>query len=958
MPTSSRDRLRGTLELLVLRTLAWGPRHGYAIARWLEDTSATVIRVEEGSLYPALYRMEQRGLDRQRLAHVGARAVGEVLPSHAGRQTTPQAGNVGMVGVRVRGVRGPGAGAMSPRREQDEITRPAVDRRVSAELAFHIEMRTRELVEQGMDPDEARRQATARFGDIDQVSAQLERLERQTDRVVRRTQYFAELRQDARFAVRMLARRRSFAAIAIGTLALGIGAATAIYSVVDGVLLRPLPFDAPDRIAAVWITQPSLAKDPTISWLADGTPMGNEEYQALRRSITTIRDLAMYGSGTITLTTNDGTERVQITQATSSLLPALRARVALGRAFQPGDDALNGPNVAMLSWEAWQSRYGGDSSVIGRSVTLDGKPRTVIGVLPPGLRIDRTTEPAAFWLPALQDSSDLPQRHNRNYRALARLVPGATFAAASREAVAILRTVTGDTSLSARVEQWQRDQGRDARGPLFVLLGAVGLLLLIACVNVAILQLGEAAGRAREMAARAALGAGAARLVRQLLVESLVIAAVSALLGTALAWAMTRGLVAMAPERLPGIDTVTIDARVLGFTMACAVATGLLFGIVPALIAGRTQATMAGRVGGGQTASGTKRLQRTLIAAQLALSMVLLVEAALLGRSLNKLGNVDPGFRPAGLTAFHVSLPWRIGDDASRAFTAEVIRRLSTMPGVERVTAAASQVPFSGGGSSSPVQVEPIDGATAKPGLHTQQRYIVPGYFETMGLRLIAGRTFTADDRAGAEPVAVLSVSETQRAFGTESPLGRRVKHQGAWRRIVGVVADVKFRGLGQEDEPTIYVPFDQHPGSAPVFVVRGSAGRSIEPALKTMIREVDPRSVLTKTSAMPQLIEKSYAAERYRTMLVSVFGAMAALLAAVGLYGVSVRAAGRRAREIGIRLALGGTSSTVVRLLVGDAMGGVLIGLAARNSRQRCSRGGSSRRTCSRSVPTIRYRS
>ena len=277
----------------------------------------------------------------------------------------------------------------------------------------------------------------------------------------------------------------------------------------------------------------------------------------------------------------------------------------------------------------------------------------------------------------------------------------------------------------------------------------------------------------------------------------------------------------MAPARLPGIDTVAIDARVLAFTMACAVATGLLFGIVPAIVAGRTQATLIGRAGAGQTASGTRRLQRTLIAAQLALSTVLLVEAALLGRSLRKLGNVDPGFRPVGLTAFSVAMPWRTPDEQTRVFTAEVLRRLAVMPGVDRVTATTS-APFSGGASSSPVQVEPIAGAVAQPALHTQQRYVASGYFETMGLRLIAGRPFNADDRAGAEDVAVLSVSEVRRAFGTESPLGRRVKQQGRWRRVVGVVADVKFRGLGREDEPTIYVPFDQYPESSPVFVARG----------------------------------------------------------------------------------------------------------------------------------------
>lgn len=814
-------------------------------------------------------------------------------------------------------------------RENGEIGRPPVDRRVSAELAFHIEMRTRELIASGMSPEDARREATERFGNLSQVSDELHRLERQNDRSERRTQYFAELLQDARFALRMLLRRRTFAAVAIGTLALGIGAATAMFSVVDGVLLRPLPFDAPERLAAVWITQPSLAKDPTISWLADRTPVGNAEYQALKRDATNLRDLALWGQGVARLTTDQGVERVPSVSATSSLLPTLRVRPVLGRAFQSGEDVLNGPRIAMISWEAWQSRFNGDSAVIGRSVVLDDEAYTVIGVLPPGLRIDRTTETPVFWTPALRDSSDLPERHNRNYRAIARLAPGANFSDASRQAASVLRASMTDTSLGVRVEQWQRDQGRDARGPLTVLLAAVGLLLLIACVNVAILQLGEAAGRAREMGARVALGAGSMRLIRQLLVESLVIAGVSAILGAACAWAMMRGLVAMAPQQLPGLDTVSIDGRVLLFTTIIAITTGLLFGIAPALVVGRTKGSLFGRAGAGQSAAGTRRLQRTLIAAQLALSTVLLVESVLLGRSLRKLGAVDPGFRPVGLTAFHVSMPWRTSDERSRAFTAEVMRRLAATPGVEGVTAAASQIPFSGGASSSPVLPEPTDPTNPRPALHTQQRYVAAGFLETMGLHLVAGRTFNADDRAGAEPVAILSVSEAKRAFGNESPLGRRVKHQGAWRRIVGVVADVKFRGLALDDEPTIYAPFDQHPGTAPVFVVRGAAGRSIEPSLKAMIRQVDPTAVFVRTVTMPQLIQKSYAAERYRTLLVSVFGAMAAFLAAVGLYGVSVRAAGRRTREIGIRLALGGTTRTVVGLLVGDAMAGVAIGLA-----------------------------
>ena len=736
--------------------------------------------------------------------------------------------------------------------------------------------------------------------------------------------------RDLRFALRMIARRRAFATIAIATLALGIGAATAIYSVVDSVLLRPLPFDDPGRIAAVWLTRPGLARDPILSWLATAMPMGAREYNALRQNATTLRDVAMWGARSITLGTDNGPERVQALRATSSLLGTLRARPVLGRGFQPGEDALGGPPVAMLSWEAWTTRFGSDSSVVGRSIILNDTPWVVIGVLPPGLRVDRTAEPPPFWVPALQDSSDIPERHNRSYKALARLAPEATLAAATQEAATIIRSADADTALNARVEQWQRDQSRDARGPLLVLLGAVGLLLLIACVNVAILQLGEATGRAREMATRAALGAGAGRLVRQLLVESVAIAFVSAVLGTGLAWAMMRGLIAAAPSRLPGVDTVALDGRVLAFTVACTAVTGLLFGIAPSFVVGRMGGGRASlvRLGAGQSGRGARQLQRALIAAQLALSMVLLVEASLLARSLRELSSMNPGFRPAGLTALSVALPRDFDDSQVSAFANEMVRRLAHLPGVERAS-ASERVPFLGGVTSSPLEIDrnAPDGSPIRR--EAQQRYILPGYFETMGIRVIAGRSFNADDGAGAEPVAIVSLSQVRRDFGAESPLGHRVKHQRIWRRVVGVVADVKYRALSVEDEPTVYIPMDQYVAGWPTFVVRGPREAMIETAFKRMLREVEPRASLLEAATLPALIEKSYASERYRTVIVAVFGVMASLIAAVGLYGVSVRAAARRNREIGIRLALGGTTSRVVRLLVGDAMSGVLLGLA-----------------------------
>jgi putative ABC transport system permease protein len=398
-------------------------------------------------------------------------------------------------------------------------------------------------------------------------------------------------------------------------------------------------------------------------------------------------------------------------------------------------------------------------------------------------------------------------------------------------------------------------------------------------------------------------------------------------LGTALAWAMIRGLLAIAPERLPGMDTVALDGRVLAFTLACAASTGILFGIVPALIAGRAGATALVRSGAGQTGRGTRRTQQTLIAVQLALSMVLLVEAALFARSLGKLSAVDPGFRAGGLTTVLISLPRRYSDEQTFALTNDMLQRLSAHPGVERVT-AATRVPFVGGTSSSPITIDRPNAATESRPRNTLQRYVLPDYFDVMGIRLIAGRAFNGDDREGGELVAIVSAAEVMRDFPGESPLGRLVKHQGKWRRIVGVVADVKYRGLGRDDEATIYVPYGQYIDGWPMFMIRGPAASAIGPAFKAMLREVESRATLTEVVSVSEAIGKSYAAERYRTVLVSAFGVMAALLAAVGLYGVSVRSASRRTREIGIRLALGGTGATVLRLLVVDAMRGVLIGL------------------------------
>lgn len=814
---------------------------------------------------------------------------------------------------------------------RERIVPPNPRARVEAELAFHIEMHTRDLVQRGMTPAEARRQAEASFGDLQRLSAECRRLDQVTTRQQQRSLLLAELAQDVRFAFRMLWRRRGFAVLAIATLSIGIGAATSIYSVVDGVLLRPLPYSEPDRLAAVWIRQPEFAKNPAIASFAEATPLGNEEYSAIRAETKTVRDLAMWSTGAAFLRGDAGVERIPVTSVTSSIFGTLRLRMALGRSFVKGEDVLNGPAIAVLSWEAWQSRFAGDSSVVGHAVTLGETPYTIVGVLPRGVRLDRAQDVPVMWVPALRDSFDLIERHNRGYQGLARLSPGATFASASTELSRILRAVVGDSTVGARVEEWQVDATRDSRGALFVLLGAVSLLLVIACVNVAMLMLGETANRSRELASRAALGAGQRRLVRQLLTESVVIALGGALIGSALAWAFTRGLIAMAPARLPGIDDVGMNVRVLLFAVLISAGTGIAFGLLPGLSAAHVDASVLVRVGQGQSGRRSRVLQRSLVALQLALSAVLLSEGALLARSLLRLTAVDPGFRGADVVVAQIELPRRYDDEqAARRFARDATTRLLAIPGVSQA-AATSRAPFASGGSSSPVLAEgttPADPA----GVHTQQSYVAPGYFAAMGIRLATGRFFDEGDRAGSEPVAIVSEAEVQRDFGSTSAVGRRVKHQNVWRRIVGVVADVKYRGLAKPNEAMIYVPLDQYPGLS-AFVLRGQPGAGLTSlgltSIRAALREVEPEAVVTQVNELPVLIAASYGPERYRTVLVGAFAAMAVLLAAVGMYGVSARAALGRLREAGIRLALGSTDTALTRLFLADAMQGVVIGVA-----------------------------
>ena len=749
------------------------------------------------------------------------------------------------------------------------------------------------------------------------------------------------LLQDVRFALRLLWRRRAFTSLAIATTALGIGAATSIFGVVNGVLLRPLPYPDAGRLVAVWETFPHWLKVPELARAWDIVPLSLPDFRDWQVRQRTFESVAIWSTRRVFLGGSENPEWAQTVQASASMLDVLGIRPELGRFFLPAEDASGGPPVAVLSHEAWTSRYHRDPHVLGSSILLEGMPYTIVGVLPAGVSLGAwlsyrpldTAEGAAVWTPAGQGGASALSRGNHVFRALGRLRPGVSMAAARMETDRLLRGQQDPEKLGVRLTPWQLDQAREVRAPLWILLAAAGVLLLVTCVSVATLVLGEAAFRAHEMAARVALGAGRSRLVRQLLTESLMQAFGGAVAGTLLAWWGTKALVALAPPVMPGLGRVHLDLSVLGFALTAATATGLLVGLAPALVVSRSDPAATLRASSGASARHRGALQRGLVAAQLALSVVLLGGAGLLTRSLAKLTAVDPGFRAEHLLVVRPAYPLALARDP--VWTREVYRagveRLAALPGVV-AAAAGSVAPFTQTASGTAVEVEGRADEPGAPPRSVQQRRVTPGYFRTMEMALRAGRPFTDGDGAGAPGVAVISESEARRDWPGESPLGRRLKIQGEWREVVGVVSDVKYRKLRTPDEPTVYLPAAQGAFEAftPFLVRTGGEPGTAAAAIRAALGDATPGVVVVGVDVMTDLVRRSYADERYRTTLVSLFGLMALVLAAVAIYGVTSRAVTARMRELGIRVALGATPAAVTRLAVGYTLAGVAAGVAA----------------------------
>ncbi len=801
-----------------------------------------------------------------------------------------------------------------------------VDEDFQRELDDHLEMLTTEGIRRGLTREEALREARMRLGGMTQL--------RETNRELHGLPFLDALFQDVRYGLRTLRKSAGFTTVAVLTLALGIGANTAIFSVIRAVLLSPLPYDKPDRIVLVWESNPAAG----FNQFAVAPP----NYVDWRRDSSSFESMASAARGTFNYTGGAEPERLNGARVAAPFFAVFGVQPALGRAFVAADDVAGKAHVVVLGHGLWMRRFGGDRNILGKALTLDGQTYSVIGVMPEGFQYPTRVE---LWLPSEFTARDLdPGARGAHYlRVVGRLKPGVSIEQAQAEMTGIAKRLQEqypdlNKGWSALVVSINEATVGNIRATLLVLFGAVGFLLLIACANVANLLLARAATRQREMAIRTSLGAGRWRIARQLLTESVMLSTMGSALGLFLAEWGVRTLRTLPPSNLPRAAGIQLDLTVMGFTAVLAFATGILFGLVPALQNLRNAPSETLKEGGRTASAGRHGMRSFLVVLETTLALVLLVGSVLLLKSLLRLQQVDPGYQSKNLLTASVSLPGsKYATDAQKAqFFEQLLTRLQNLKGVRTVGAASSnalegQAYSFAFATKELAAVAPTEQPSA--GFYT----VSPDYFRTLGIPLLTGRTFTAQDVAGGPHVVVISQSVAKQFFRDRNPLGQLIfignsgpEKGQIWREVVGVVGDVKDEGLEAGGSLALYEPYQQKTWSEMTLFLRTDGDPSqMTSAVRSEVMALDKDQPVAAIATGEELMASAVAQPQLRTLLLAIFAGVALVLAGFGVYGVMSNTVAQRTHEIGVRMALGAQQSSMLRLVVGNGMRLTLLGVS-----------------------------